>query len=58
MNEAEYTPISVKVASEKNDAWSMFHSRRCIIVASLLNYVPATSLETWKANAANASMLC
>ena len=25
---------------------------------SLINYVPATSLETEKANAANASMLC
>ena len=37
---------SIKVASEKNDAWSMFHSPRCIIVASLVNYVPATSLET------------
>ena len=41
-----YTPISIKVASEKNDAWSMFHSLRCIIVASLVNCVPATSLET------------
>ena len=36
----------------------MFHSPRCIIVASLVNYVPATSLETQKANASNASMLC
>ena len=36
----------------------MFHSSRCIIVASLVNYVPATSLETSKANAADASMLC
>ena len=53
-----YTPISVKVASEKNDAWSMFHSLRCIIVASLVNYVPATSLETKKAKAADAFMLC
>ena len=35
-----YRPISIKVA------WSMFHSPRCIIVASLVNYVPATSLET------------
>ena len=52
-----YTPISIKVASEKNDAWSVFHSLRCIIVASLVNYVPATSLETQKANASNASML-
>ena len=42
----QYTPISIKVASEKNDAWSMFHSPRCIIVASLVNYVPAMSLET------------
>ena len=41
-----YTPISIKVASEKNDAWSMFHSPRCIIIVSLVNYVPATSLET------------
>ena len=41
-----YTPISIKVASETNDAKSMFHSPRCIIVASLVNYVPATSLET------------
>ena len=41
-----YTPISIKVASEKNDAWSMFHSLRCIIVASLVNYVLATSIET------------
>ena len=53
-----YTPISINVASEKNDAWSVFHSLRCIIVASLVNYVPATSLETQKANASNASMLC
>ena len=53
-----YTPISIKVASKKNDAWSMFHSPRCTIVASLVNYVPATtSLETQKANAANAFML-
>ena len=42
----QYTPISIKVASEKNDAWSMFHSPLCIIVASLVNYVPAMSLET------------
>ena len=49
---------SIKVASEKNDAWSVFHSLRCIIVASLVNYVLATSLETQKANASNASMLC
>ena len=51
---------SIKVASEKNDAWSMFHSPRSTIVASLINYVPAKSLETQKANAsaANASMLC
>ena len=55
-----YTSISIKVASEKNDAWCMFHSPRCIniIVASLVNYVPATSLETKKANAANPSILC
>ena len=31
---------------------------RCITVASQVNFVPATSLETQKANAANASMLC
>ena len=31
-----YTPISIKVASEK----------RYLIVVSLVNYVPATSLET------------
>ena len=48
----------VQVASEKNYAWSTLHSPRCIIVASLVNYVRATSLETWKANAADASMLC
>ena len=39
------TPILIKVASEKNDAWYIFHSPRCIIVASLVNYVPATSLN-------------
>ena len=27
-------------------AWSMFHRLQCIIVASLVNYVPAKSLET------------
>ena len=32
--------------SEKNDAWSVFHSPRYIIVTSIVNYVPATSLET------------
>ena len=37
---------SIKVASEKNDAWSMFHSPQFIIVAKLVNYVPAMSLET------------
>ena len=31
----------------KNDAWSMFHSPRCIIGASPVNQVPATSLETY-----------
>ena len=36
----------------------MFHSPRCITVASQVNLVPETSLETQKANAANASMLC
>ena len=36
----------------------MFHSPRCIIVASLVNFVPVMSLETLKANAADASMLC
>ena len=41
-----YTPISIQVASEKNNAWSMFHSPRCIIVASPVNYVPTTNLET------------
>ena len=36
-----------------------FIARGGIIVASLVNYVPATSLETYKkANAADASMLC
>ena len=44
--ESLYTPISIKVASEKNDAWSMFHSPQGIIVASLVNYVPATNLES------------
>ena len=53
-----YTPISIKVDSEKNDAWSMFHSPHFIIVARLVNYVPARSLETKKANAADTSMLC
>ena len=43
---------------EKNDAWSMFHSPQFIIVARLVNYVPARSLETKKANAADTSMLC
>ena len=28
-----YTPMSIKVASEKNDAWSTFHSPRCIIIS-------------------------
>ena len=54
----DHTPISIKVASEQNEAWSMFHSPRCIIATSLVNYVPATSPETWKANAADASMQC
>ena len=49
---------AIKVDSEKNYAWSTFHSPRCIIVASLVNSVRATGLETWKANAADASMLC
>ena len=53
-----YTPISIKVDSEKNDAWSMFHSPQFNIVARLVNYVPARSLETKKANAADTSMLC
>ena len=35
----------------------MFHSLRCIIVTILVNYVPAASLEIYKANAADASML-
>ena len=42
----KYYTISIKVASEKNDAWSVFHSPRCIIVTSLVYFVPATSLET------------
>ena len=37
---------------------SRSHSPRRIIVASLVNYVPATSLETSKANAGDAFMLC
>ena len=41
-----------------HDAWSMFHSLRCIMGASLVNYVPSTSLETKTANATDASMLC
>ena len=49
---------AIKVDSKKNYAWSTFHSPRCIIVASLVNSVRATGLETWKANAADASMLC
>ena len=53
-----YTPVSIKVASEKNDAWSTFHSPRCITVTSLVSFVPATSLEAQKANADDASMLC
>ena len=36
----------------------MSHSLRRIIVASLVNHVPATSLETSKANAGDAFMLC
>ena len=36
----------------------MIHSPRRIIVASLVNYVPATSVETSKANTADLSMLC
>ena len=28
-----------------HDAWSMFHGPRCIIVASQVNYVPATNLN-------------
>ena len=40
--------ISTKVASVKNDAWSMFHSLRCIMGASPVNYVPATSLKPRK----------
>ena len=43
-----YTPISIKVDSERNDAWSMFHSPQFIIVARLVNYVPAMSLKTRK----------
>ena len=35
-----------------------FIARGAFAVASLVNYVPATSLETSKANAADASMLC
>ena len=42
------TPISIKVASEKNDAWSIFHSPRCIIVASLVNYVNLESKRCWR----------
>ena len=41
-----YTPISIKFASVKNDTWSMFHSPRCIMGASPVNYVSARSLET------------
>ena len=41
-----------------HDAWSMFHSPWCVIVASLVNYVPTTSLETYIAKAADPSMLC
>ena len=36
----------------------MFHSPRCITVASLVSFVPATSLETYKVNDADVSMLC
>ena len=57
VNSARYMLISIKAASEKNDAWSMFHSPQCIIVTSLVYYVPATSLETKKANAADATRL-
>lgn len=54
-----FTPISIKVAYVKNDAtgdalndaWSMLHSPRCIMGASRVNYLPAKSLETQKANA-------
>ena len=41
-----YTPISIKFASVKIDGWSMFHSPRCIMGASPVNYVPPRSLET------------
>ena len=41
-----------------HDARSLFHSPRCIMGASLVNYVPPTSLETKTANATDASMLC
>ena len=43
---AFHTPISIKVASVKNDTWSMFPNPRCIMGASSVKYVPATSLET------------
>ena len=46
MQKLRYTPISVKVALVKNDAWSIFHSPRCNIGASPVNYVLAMSLET------------
>ena len=36
----------------------MFNSPRCITVASVVSVVPATSLETYKVNAADASMVC
>ena len=49
-----YTPISIKVASEKNDAWSIFHSPRCIIVASLVNYVNLESKRCWRFYATSA----
>ena len=43
-----YTPISIKVASGKNDAWSMFYSPRGIIVASLVNFCPQRAYKPRK----------
>ena len=45
-----YTPISIKVASEKNDAWSMLHSLWCSDVKTMyfktLNHRPF-NLRQW-----------
>ena len=41
-----------------HDAWSMFHSPRCIMGARLVIMCPRRALETKTANATDVSMLC